>query len=160
MDALNIEVIKKIKITKSVGAIIIYESKYLIVKKSEKYGGHWDFPKGAIKKDETDEIEALCREMKEETNLEIELIPNFYEEIHYNYSDEYYDYDKTVGYYLAKPLTTTAHPNDEEIKECKWVTEKELKEKIKFKDSIKVFEEAKKFIATNYTKRNNSEGGI
>lgn len=138
---------KKRKKTKSVGAIIIHENKFLIVKKSAKYGGHWDFPKGAIKREETDEIKTLHREIKEETNLNIKLIPNFYEEIHYNYSDDYYDYDKTVGYYLAKPLNVNAHPKDEEIEKCKWVDEVELKEKITFQDSIEVFKKAKEFLS-------------
>ena len=113
----------KNKKVKSVGAIIFYQNKFLIVKKSEKAGGHWDFPKGAVKRNEIDEIKTLHREIKEETNLEIEIILEFYEEIYYNYQDENFDYDKTVGYYLAKPLTFDIHSNDEEIQICSWATE-------------------------------------
>jgi len=128
------------KKVKSVAAIIFNKGKFMIVKKSKDSGGFWDFPKDGIKRYE-DEIVALNREMKEETNLEIELIPGFYEEIKYNYSDSVYDYDKTVGYYLAKAKTIDCKSNDEdEIEECMWATAEEVREKVKFEDSIKVFE--------------------
>lgn len=129
------------KKVKSAAAIIFHKDKFMIVKKSKEWGGFWDFPKGGIKKGE-EELDALHREMKEETNLEIEVIPGFYEEIHYNYSDEVYDYDKTVGYYLAKAKTIDCGPNDEEIEECMWATEEEVREKVKFEDVIMVFEKA------------------
>lgn len=47
------------------------------------YGaGHWDFPKGHLEKGET-EIEAALRELKEETNLEAMVNPDFEESLSY-----------------------------------------------------------------------------
>ncbi|MDA3836439.1 MAG: NUDIX domain-containing protein [Nanoarchaeota archaeon] len=133
------------KKVKSVGAIIHNDNKFLIVKKTAANKGHWDFPKGGIKNKETDEMHALHREIKEETNLEIEVQPNFYEELHYKYINKKHDYDKTVGYYLAKPKTKTfeTKSNDpEEIEECLWATKEEVYKKIKFEDSLEIFNRA------------------
>ena len=65
----------------SCGAIVFNENteKILLVK---MHNGNWGFPKGHIEKDETKE-ETAIREVLEETNVRIKIIPNFEREIKY-----------------------------------------------------------------------------
>jgi len=49
-------------------------------------GGYWEFPKGKLEPGETDEA-AAHRELKEETGLEVTLIPDFKETITYRFRD-------------------------------------------------------------------------
>ena len=57
---------------KSCGCIIINKNKVLLIKQTK---GHWGFPKGHVEKNET-EIETAIREVKEETNLDVEIEAN------------------------------------------------------------------------------------
>ena len=57
---------------KSCGCIIINKNKVLLIKQTK---GHWGFRKDMSKKDET-EIETAIREVKEETNLDVEIEAN------------------------------------------------------------------------------------
>ena len=67
-----------------VAAIIRDEdNKIFIVQRNLKkaQGGLWEFPGGKIEQGETEE-EALIREIKEEMNMDIEVISKFDEHIH------------------------------------------------------------------------------
>lgn len=57
---------------KSCGCIIIEDEKVLLVKQTK---GHWGFPKGHVEADET-EVETAIREVKEETNIDVEVEEN------------------------------------------------------------------------------------
>ncbi|MCZ2846222.1 MAG: NUDIX domain-containing protein [Candidatus Bathyarchaeota archaeon] len=75
---------------KSAGAIIFRREGgniyYLLL---HYEAGHWDFPKGHIENQEA-EIEAVLREVKEETGLEkIKIIPEFTEKIEYSFRKHY-----------------------------------------------------------------------
>ena len=54
---------------KSCGAVIIKNNKVLVL---QQVAGHWGFPKGHVEKGET-EVETAIREIKEETNLDVEI---------------------------------------------------------------------------------------
>ncbi|MFP3292352.1 MAG: bis(5'-nucleosyl)-tetraphosphatase [Thermoproteus sp.] len=86
----------------SAGAVVFYdgggEVEYLLLLYP---GGHWDFPKGNIEAGETPERTAL-REIKEETGLDVELVPGFKEEIEYFYYRERRRIKKRVIYFLAR----------------------------------------------------------
>jgi len=62
---------------KVVNAIIFNENKFLIMKRSSSkeniHSGKWAFPGGIVEENETAE-QALKRELKEETNLELKKI--------------------------------------------------------------------------------------
>ena len=55
------------KYEKSCGAIIFDKDKILVIQQKE---GHWGFPKGHVEEGET-EVETAIREIKEETNLDV-----------------------------------------------------------------------------------------
>lgn len=54
---------------KSCGCIIIENDEALLL---QHLDGHWGFPKGHIEENET-EIQTALREVKEETNLDVEI---------------------------------------------------------------------------------------
>jgi ADP-ribose pyrophosphatase YjhB (NUDIX family) len=54
---------------KSCGCIIIENRKVLLIKQTS---GIWGFPKGHVEHDETEE-ETAKREVKEETNIDVEI---------------------------------------------------------------------------------------
>ena len=68
-----------------VGAAIIKEHKVLAMQRSESMTlpGMWEFPGGKIESGESEQ-EALVREIKEELNIEIEIL-NFLNEAYYPY---------------------------------------------------------------------------
>ncbi len=99
---------------KSCGAIVYTveneEIQYLLV---EEYSGCHSFPKGRMENGETEEETAL-REIKEETNLDVDLITDFRVSEQYNPAEKP-GMTKQVVYYLAnysdaKPSVT--RPNE------------------------------------------------
>ncbi|MEM0478785.1 MAG: NUDIX domain-containing protein [Pyrobaculum sp.] len=61
----------------------------------------WDFPHGLVRRRESDE-EAALREILEETNLTVEIVPSFREEIRYKYSKRGRVLYREIVYFLAK----------------------------------------------------------
>ena len=72
---------------KSCGCIIIHKNKVLLVQHN---AGHWDFPKGHIKENET-EIQTAIREVKEETNIDAIVQENK------RYVSQYYPKEDTLN---------------------------------------------------------------
>jgi bis(5'-nucleosidyl)-tetraphosphatase len=68
-----------------------------------RYGaGHWDFPKGNIE-DGEDEIQAACREIREETGIEnVMFLEGFNKKVEYNYKRHRNVVHKEVIFFLAK----------------------------------------------------------
>ena len=118
----------KIKEEKSCGLIIINENKVLLVKQTE---GHWGFPKGHVEQGET-EVQTAIREVKEETNIDVEVKEDK------RYEEEYYPEEnikKQVVYFLAKNITTNIMPQQSEIQEIKWVPLNEAENVITYENS-------------------------
>ena len=70
-------------------------------------GGHWDFPKGHIEKDET-EMQAAIREIMEETGIppsKLDFKDGFEAENKYSFRRGRSIVQKTVKFFLAEALT-------------------------------------------------------
>lgn len=129
---------------KSCGAIVYKkendEYKYLIAHQSN---GHFSFPKGHMEENETEEQTAI-REIKEETNIDVELDTNFRKSI--SYFIESKGVNKEAVYFVATPTSFNLINQEGEIDECCWEDYETTKEKIEYADIIEVFEEAVKYI--------------
>ena len=78
--------------------------------------GHWSFPKGHMKLNENEKLTAL-REIKEETNLDVDLIEGYRETVKYLSDPET---EKEVVYFLAQPKSGIIQKQEAEIKKIAW----------------------------------------
>lgn len=99
---------------KCCGCIVIKENNVLLIKQNE---GHWGFPKGHVEENET-EIETATREVKEETNLDVEVDSNK------RYTTEYVTNAgklKQVVFFIAKCIGGEIKAQECEVSEIRWV---------------------------------------
>lgn len=98
---------------KSCGCIVIDEGKVLLIKQTK---GHWGLPKGHVEENETEEETAL-REVKEETNYDVEIIGD------HRFVERYITdtkIDKEVVYFIAKKVGGNAEKQEAEVTDIKW----------------------------------------
>ena len=142
-----------IKHEKSCGAVIFCQfpdgEKVLLLKHRV---GHWDFPKGHVKVNET-EVETALREVKEESGLSVVLDPNFRETINYSPKAKV---SKDVIYFIgycddqqAKNLA----PQPSEITSAQFVLLDEAENLMTFNSGKEIF---KKALAYRESKQSNS----
>ena len=121
------------KYEKSCGAIIIDNEKVLVI---QQVAGHWGFPKGHVEEGET-EVETAKREIKEETNLDVEINEN------YRYTEKYSPaegIEKEVVYFVAKKIGGEIKVQEEEVKNVEWLTYKNAVERLTYKNSKQLLE--------------------
>lgn len=107
-------------------------------------GGHFDFPKGHLEKDET-EREAAYRELKEETGIEkIVWIEGYREKIHYMYRHERNLMSKEVVFFMAR-TTQKKVKLSHEHQGSVWLSFKEASEKLTFASAKDLLKKAEKF---------------
>jgi 8-oxo-dGTP diphosphatase len=106
-------------------AIILKESKILVVQRSEtmKLPLKWEFPGGKIEKGE-DEEDCIKREIREELNIEIELISRLTPS-HFDYHNFSIELIPFFANYLDGEIKLTEHKNflllkKEELTELDW----------------------------------------
>ena len=100
---------------KSCGSIIFDNNKVLLIKQT---AGHWTFPKGHVDAGET-EVETALREVKEETNLNIQIDASKKYSINYTVEN---GNEKTVIFFIGKKLSGIETPQEGEVSEIKWVS--------------------------------------
>ena len=121
---------------KSCGAIIFNENiEVLIVKHT---AGHWDFPKGHMEIGE-DEYQTAIREVKEETNIDVELLKEYRYEVHYSPKE---NVDKTVVFFLAKNKSNELIKQDEEIQNIGWFEYKEAIDILTYESAKELFKKS------------------
>ena len=135
---------------KSAGAIVFRKEKepvYLLLHYEAK---HWDFPKGHVEKNETDE-QTVRREVAEETGIEdIKLIKGFKERIQYYYKLKSETINKTVNFYLARTNTEKVTISFEHIGFA-WLSYEKAMEQLTFKNAKEILEKANEFLKTHKT---------
>jgi bis(5'-nucleosidyl)-tetraphosphatase len=132
----------KIKHEKSCGAVVFCRFpdgfKVLLLKHRL---GHWDFPKGHVKLNET-EAETALREIKEESGLKVTLDLNFRETINYSPKSKV---SKDVVYFVGhcdERETKNLTPQQSEIAEAKFVLLDQAEDIITFASGKEVFRKA------------------
>lgn len=111
-----------------VNAIILKDNKLLTIKrKTEPWPGMYGLPGGHIKEEEN-KIEALKREIKEETSLEIQANKSDFlgtEELRYK------SRGFKIFFYKAKIIKGKESPQKGEIEEIKWLDLNEFLQNLK-----------------------------
>ncbi len=127
---------------KSYGAIVINDNNEVLLVKHNK--GHWGLPKGHKEGKETDK-EAAIREVKEETNVDINIVSDL------SFTENYIidnKIDKDVIYFVAKPISSNLINQEIEISEVKYIPYGKVIDIIDYDDSKifwnKVVDELKK----------------
>lgn len=116
------------KYEKSCGAVVFDGNKVLII---QQVKGHWGFPKGHVEDGET-EVQTAVREIKEETNLDVEIdeTKRFVE----HYSPEE-GIEKDVVFFIAKKIGGEIKVQEEEVKDTKWLTPREAMDRLTYESS-------------------------
>jgi len=130
----------------SCGAIVFNENteKILLVK---MHNGNWGFPKGHIEKDETKE-ETAIREVQEETNVNIKIIPNFEREIKYIPNEKTI---KKVTIFAGITQDEDVKIDTFEIEAFQWCTYEEALKLVTYKLQKDVLEKARKVFVKSKT---------
>lgn len=141
---------KKLLKEKSCGAVIFkIEDKviyYLVLKMGY---GHTSLCKGHQENNETDEETAL-REIKEETNLDVDLNSDFSEFIKYKPT---VNSIKTVRFYLATPIRAEEVPidlHDDEVSSMEWCTYNDALLRITHQSDRRIVKKANRYIKKHY----------
>ena len=131
------------KLEKSCGAVVyrIHDNvpEFLII---ESIHGHFSFPKGHMEKDETEEMTA-CREIREETGLDVELDSSFREVIAYAIDEET---EKNVIFFIASVHSGTLHRQENEINSIAWLTYEDALHKLSFKNDERILANALHYV--------------
>lgn len=121
---------------KSCGAIIELNGKILLVQ--QKKSGNYGFPKGHILPNES-EIEAAIREVKEETNVDIEINSEKRYSLSYIQNE---NINKEVVYFLARPKKTFEIINQEkEVSRVFWVDKEKVRETLTYENLRQVWDQ-------------------
>ena len=123
------------KYEKSCGCVVFDEGKVLMIQHNE---GHWDFPKGHVEGNET-EIQTAIREVKEETNIDVNVKPK------YRYTTEYSPKEgvlKEVVYFVATKESDECRPQESEIQKVEWVGIDEAVDRVTFDVTRNVLKKA------------------
>lgn len=141
---------------KSAGAVLYRKHngkpEYLLLHYPSKKGGHWDFPKGHVEKDEA-ELDTVRREVEEETGFkDIRIDEGFKTYIKYffrAYDDSKKTVMKIVDFYTAEVLDDKEPKISDEHIDFAWLSYEEAHERITYKKSKEILEKANKFLVKN-----------
>lgn len=131
------------KSEKSCGAVIVKEKgrsrRYLLIHQIQ---GHWCFPKGHIRKGETEEQTAV-REIQEETGLKVKITGKYRSTVLYSPSD---NRQKEVVYFLAVPEGGREKVQKKELLEMYWVSYAEAMGILTYDSDAAVLEKAQSWL--------------
>lgn len=117
------------------------ERLYLIVRTSN---GEYGFPKGHVENNET-EHETAIRELKEETNIEVQIIDGFRRQIEYEFPNRP-DVMKISVYFLGKYIKEEIVCQESEVLEARFVPIETALELLSFEETRNILREADTYI--------------
>lgn len=132
---------------KSCGAIVFKRQKSAPVRHLILHytAGHWDFPKGAQEKNESEE-QTAAREIKEETGItDMELVKDFKETVKYFYKNGEETVYKEVVFFLAETNAKEVKISSEHIGYA-WASYDKAYEKLTYNNSKELLRKAAKFM--------------
>ena len=91
----------------------------------------WTFPKGHPDKGEKDK-EAALREVREETGWDCQIRRTLLN-VHYNYVHKGFFIQKTVRWFLMRPMEKVGKFDPEEIIRCRWFSLLQAKKRLTYK---------------------------
>lgn len=128
---------------KSCGAVVYKKEEekiYILIE--EMKAGHYSIPKGHVENNET-EIETALREIKEETNLEVNLDSNFREVVSYS---PYEGCIKDVVFFVAEAKTFDMKEQLIEVTSLKWLEPVDAINILTFDSDKEVLRKALKYL--------------
>ena len=123
---------------------ILDKREYLIIRASN---GEYGFPKGHVENNET-EYETAIRELKEETNIEVQIVDGFREQIEYPLISKKNVMKQSV-YFLGKWLDSNIVCQETEVSEAMFVSIEKALELLSFEDTKNIIKEADAYICSN-----------
>ena len=135
------------KMEKSCGAVVFTREggtvKYVIIRSTE---GFYGYPKGHMEPGETEEQTAL-REIKEETGLDVTLLPGFRtEDAHALVREGRPDVTKQIVYFLAEYTGQVLRAQAGEVSAIALMTYDEAMDAFQFESSRRILREADAYI--------------
>jgi len=105
-------------------------------------GGHWDFPKGHVRKGE-DEKETAARELCEETGItHCTIRDGFRSKVRYSFKRKKRTVTKEVVYYIARTETDAVRLSKEH-QDCDWLPAEAAHERLTFENSRRILRRAR-----------------
>lgn len=123
---------------KSCGCIVLNEKKEILLILHN--AGHWGLPKGHVEEGET-EVQTAIREIKEETNIDVEVNTNYRYSMIYSPKE---NVEKEVIYFIAKNISNNCKPQIEEVQDIKWLDIDNAIETITYDNSKELLKKVKK----------------
>lgn len=128
---------------KSCGAVIYSganETRMFLVEKMVK--GHYSLCKGHVEKNET-EHETAAREIREETNLQVQFADGFRERIEYS---PYSGCLKQVVFFLAEAESVNVFAQPEEVASISWLPFEKALETLTYESDKAVLQKANDYL--------------
>ncbi len=138
----------------SAGVIVYYEEmvndqpvrEYLLLNYRR---GYWDLPKGKLEGNETN-LEAAVRELKEETNLVVDILPGFEQSLSYIYKAEGELIQKEVTFFVGRSMTKDVTISYEHLS-YKWLPLRDAINELTYPNAQQILALADHFVMS-YTK--------
>ncbi len=127
---------------KSAGAVVFYRGvglEYLLILST-----YWEFPKGQVEPDES-ETEAAVREVREETGLEVKLLPGFRQQVDYFYRRGGNLIKKQVVYYLGEAANRNVRVSWEH-QQAEWLSFEDALARLKYENAREILRKANEFL--------------
>ena len=141
------QIVMFMKIEKSCGVIVFRKGKqtieFRLIKHSPLVGGHWDFPKGHVEAEETEQ-ETAIREVSEETGLRVRLLEEFREEI--RYVDQINKVNKVVVFFVGEAISLEAICDGKEVVDFCWLDYTIALEKLTYENAKNLLKKAEFFL--------------